>query len=149
MRLVDVLLNAGELRHGCTADAALLACPGIAKACDVVGVAMRRMLCLGAKTQPAPLPAGDGGPPQTRSSVSRRSPRLRVVPRRHHEVRSVAAALRAAKPQLGQRHVAAPRLHKRLEVGVRLVAAASCRTPARGRSAVRSVGGEPSGCVTR
>jgi hypothetical protein len=57
-----------------------------------------------------------------RSSVSRLSPRLRVVPRGHHEVGAVGAALRAAKPQLGQRHVTAPGLHDRLQVGGGLVA---------------------------
>jgi hypothetical protein len=36
------------------------------------------------------------------------SPRLRVVPAGHHEVGPVGAALRAAKPQLGQRRVTAP-----------------------------------------
>ena len=34
-----------------------------------------------------------------------RSPRLRVVPRRHHEVRAVAAAVGTAEPQLRQQHV--------------------------------------------
>ena len=168
--------------------AATLACPGAAIACNVVGVARRRVLCLCARDNPAPryrpetegpwnpslrlagqpaawraardgvrcchvvgvrrrvlclcatdtiqrrLPAGDGGPAGTRPSVSRRSPRLRVVPRRHHEVRADGAAVGTAKPQLGQRHVAAGRA-ARAHAGRRPPGGGtSCRTPARGRS---------------
>jgi hypothetical protein len=61
----------------------------------------------------------------TRSSVSRRSPRLRVVPRGHHEVGAVGAALRAAKPQLGQRHVAAPSVDDRLQAATKAKADAT------------------------
>ena len=67
-----------------------------------------------ARQASAPLPHGP---------VPRPSPRLRVVPRGYHEVGAIGAALRAAKPQLGQRHVAATGLHERLEVGVGLMAA--------------------------
>ena len=56
---------------------------------------------------------------------SRRSPRLRIVARRHHEVRSIAAAVGTAEPQVRQRHVAAPRLHEAVQIGVRLVLAAA------------------------
>jgi hypothetical protein len=50
------------------------------------------------------------------------SPRLHHVPRRHHEVGPVGAALRAATPQ---RHVAAASasIDDRSEVGVRLALA--------------------------
>ena len=51
------------------------------------------------------------------SAPDRFSPRLRGVARSYHEVGPVGAALRAAKLQLGQRHVAAPSLHERIEVG--------------------------------
>ena len=78
-----------------------------------------------ARTQPAPPTgrrrrAGGQG-----SSVSRRSPRLRVVARRHHEVGAIAAAVGTAEPQVHQRHVAAPRLQEAVQVGVRLVLAAA------------------------
>jgi hypothetical protein len=63
----------------------------------------------------AKAPAGAKRRPQ--------SPRLRVVFRRDHEVGAVGAAPRAAKPQLGQRHIAAPRQHERLQISVGLVAA--------------------------
>jgi hypothetical protein len=82
----------------------------------------RRDAASGCANHLAPLPAGDGGP-EGEPSVSRRSPRLRVVARGHHEVRAISAAPRAAKPQLGQRHVAAPSLDERPQVSVGLVAA--------------------------
>ena len=79
--------------------------------------------CVGGRHNPAP-PTGRRrrAIPEPRLSVSRRSPRLRVVARRHHEVRPVGAAVRAAKPQArsAARHRA---VDERLEVGVRLVAA--------------------------
>ena len=59
--------------------------------------------------------------PTHSKAASRPSPRQRVVARGHHEVRPVGAALRAAKPQLGQRHVAAASEHDRPQVGVGLV----------------------------
>jgi hypothetical protein len=59
----------------------------------------------GGEHNPASLAAGDGGP-VPRFSVSRRSPRLRVVARGHHEVGPIAAAIGATKPQGDQRHVA-------------------------------------------
>jgi hypothetical protein len=68
-------------------------------------------------------PETEGLCPDPRSSVSRRSPRLRVVARRHHEVGAISAAPAATEPQLGQRHVAASSVHNRLQVGVGLVAA--------------------------
>ena len=66
---------AGKLRHGCTAFPALLACPGAAKACNVVGVAMRLMLCFWPRTQPsaANRPETEGHPTKPGSSVLRRS----------------------------------------------------------------------------
>ena len=73
------------------------------------------MLCLRRRTQPsAAYRPGTEGSPQT-------GPPSRAA--HHHEVGPIAAALRAAKPQLGQRHVTAPRLHESLQIGVRLVAA--------------------------
>ena len=61
------------------------------------------------------------------------------------EVRAVAAAIGAAEPQLDQRHVAAPRVHKRLEVCLRLMLAAALapdeqRDVARSPAMVRGVG---------
>jgi hypothetical protein len=54
-------------------------------------------------------------------------PRLWAVPRGHHEVGEPAATIRAAVPQLGQRHVAAAGVHERLEVRVGLMPA--CLAP--------------------
>ena len=59
------------------------------------------------------------GSPQT----LRRLPWLWVVPRRHHEVRPIAAAVGAAEPQVDQRHVTAPGLHEAVQFGLRLVLA--------------------------
>ena len=113
--------------------------------CCKFGVAMRRMLCHCARHNQRRYRPETEGLPGPRSSVSRRSPRLRVVPRRHHEVGPVGAALRAAKPQLGQRHVAVAGQHERMQVGVRLVAARIAEhqhadVAGAQRSAVRGVG---------
>ena len=47
--------------------------------------------------------------------MRQRSPRLRVIPRGHHGVRPVGAALRAAKLQFGQQHVTISKPHVRKE----------------------------------
>ena len=82
----------------------------------------RRELCDGGGAGPVQQEL-EGVDETEKSEALLHSPRLRVVPRGHHEVGAVGAALRAAKPQLGQRHVAATGLHDRIEIGVGLMAA--------------------------
>jgi hypothetical protein len=57
--------------------------------------------------------------------VSRRSPRLRIVPRRHDEVGSIAAAVGTTELETDQRHITAPRVDELPQVGRGLVLAAA------------------------
>ena len=72
------------------------------------------------------LPAGDGGPLASRSS------RLAQLTTAAGCRASIAATVGTAEPQAGQRHVSAPRLHETVQIGVRLMLAAT--TPGRRHS---------------
>jgi hypothetical protein len=79
--------------------------PGTAPACDGAGVdAAHAAATVGATaaTQRRYRPEAEGHHP--RSSVSRRLPWLRVVARRHHEVRAIAAAVGTAEPEVDRWH---------------------------------------------
>jgi len=66
----------------------------------------------------------DGGVDQARDAGQRPGP-MPVVARRDHEARVAGAALAASEPQMRQRHVTAPGIDDRLQIGVRLMLAGS------------------------
>jgi hypothetical protein len=82
--------------------------------CDEAGTPRPRHGC------PSALRAQDAG---QRSPGPQQSPRLRLVPRRHHEIGQPAPAVRAPEPKLDQRHIAAAGIDQRQQVGIALAAA--------------------------